>query len=135
FRPSYPGNAPFAVCLSHDVDVLITTTFREKAGTLRRGGLPLNAENIAGLFRRQVDPRYRVDQLLAEEQKIGARSSFYFLSLTRGDEDFNYSMAEAQEQIKLVKAAGNEVGLHGGHTAYYDATSLTRETRALEEVT
>lgn len=135
FRPHYPGGARFAVCASHDIDILMTKTVREKLGTLRRGGLAWNTRNIIGLFQRYVDPRYGVDHILDLEQELGVRSSFYFLALASGDQDFNYAVDEVVDQLRVVSEAGNEVGLHGGHGAYNDAAVLAREKARLMAVT
>jgi peptidoglycan/xylan/chitin deacetylase (PgdA/CDA1 family) len=135
FRPYYPGGATFALCASHDIDILMTPTFREKLGTIRQGGLAFNLENLKGLFQRYVDPRYSIDRVLELERALGVRSSFYFLSLEHGDEDFNYDVREVADQFKMVTDSGNEIGLHGGHGAYNDASVLAREKNRLMAIT
>lgn len=131
FRPTYPNGCTFAVCLSHDVDVLITSQ-REMFGTLRRGRIPLTSRNVARILSRGVDPRWDLEGILKMEQDLGVPSSFYFLALEPGDEDFNFSVAEIGDQLRMVRLADNEIGLHGGHAAYNNAAVIAREKRRLE---
>ena len=116
FRPTYPNGCSFAVCLSHDVDVLITSQ-RELFGTMRRGRIPITGRNVLAVLRRGVDPRWDLEGILKMEQALGVPSSFYFLALEPGDEDFNFSVKEIGDQLRMVRSAGNEIGLHGGHAA------------------
>ncbi|MGB3525233.1 MAG: polysaccharide deacetylase family protein [Flavobacteriales bacterium] len=127
FRPTYPGGAPFAVCLSHDVDVL-TISAREKFGSMRRGQLPFEP---LGLLRREVDPRFSVQHLLDVEQRVAAVSSFYFMALEQGDQDYNYAPIEARDEMTMVLDAGSEIGLHGGHRAYAEEEVLAAEKQRL----
>ena len=131
FKPTYPGGCTFAVCLSHDVDVLFTTQ-REMFGTLRRGRIPFTWRNIAATLGRNVDPRYDLEHLLKIESAVGVHSSFYFLALERGEEDFNFSVQEIGDQLSMVRSAGIEIGLHGGHAAYNNAAVIAKERQRLE---
>lgn len=131
FRPHYPGGHPFAVCLSHDLDLLLTSR-REKLGTLRRGGLPADAHTLRVLLKGGTDPRYSVEHLLAAERSVGAASTFHFMALEPGEEDHNYTLPEVADQIAMVRGADGEIALHGGHTAHADEGALLREKSRLE---
>ena len=134
FTATYPGGAPFAVCLSHDIDLLITSP-RERAGSMRRGQIPVNPANVAGLLGRRVDPRYGVEHLVRVERDLGVRSSYYFQALHEGEQDFNYRLEEVAAQISMVQDAGHEIGLHGGHRAFNDRATLASERERLTKAT
>jgi len=71
---------------------------------------------------------------MALEEKYGARSSFYFLALAPGDQDYAYDVRDLEGEIGAIADAGWEVGLHGGHRAYCDPQALAAEKQRLEEV-
>lgn len=131
FRPSYPNGAKFAVCLSHDVD-LLRTTRRELFGTMRRGKRAMDRKNLRALLTGGVDPVHSLGPLLEIESHMDVTSTFYFLALEPGDEDFNFDLSYAAGEIGAVLRAGCEVGLHGGHKAYASAAVLSEELRRLK---
>lgn len=131
FRPQYPNGAKFAVCLSHDVD-LLRTTRRELFGTMRRRLRPMDGKNLTALLTGGIDPVHSVEPLLEIESRFGVRSTFYFLALKPGDEDFNFDMTYAAPALAAVADAGCEIGLHGGHKAYLNSGALTEELGRLK---
>lgn len=133
FRPQYPDEKSFAVCLSHDIDDL----FMGKAQKLKRVAIDKfssSADQVTDLFRRRIHPGYALDHLLEAEAEFGAISSFYFMALQEGDEDFNYRLDEIIPELEKVAAAGCEIGLHGGHKAYNNTAQMAREKSRLESV-
>jgi len=134
FRPRYPNDAPFAVCLSHDIDALITSP-RERAGSMRRGQIPVDFRGVLGLLGRKVDPRYAVDRLLKVEDALGVKAAYYFQALVPGDEDFNYTLDEVAHQWAAVRDQGHEIGLHGGHRAHAQAEVLAEERDRMHRAT
>jgi hypothetical protein len=73
--------------------------------------------------------------LLDAEQRIGAVSSFYFMALEKEDEDFNYSAEEARKEMEIIRSAGCEIGLQGGHRAFAEERILEAEKQRLIKVT
>lgn len=131
FKPSYPEGRPFAVCLSHDIDLLYTP-FRARLAK----AAPLGARAFLGALgsvgQRGVDPRYALENVLRAERKHSATSSFYFLSLPKGEDGYNYDPATIGDQLNAVKETGCEIGLHGGHSAWHDGAHLQQEKQRLE---
>jgi len=147
FKPIYPDGNKFAVCLSHDVDVLFSTKHEMKNGGLKYTGgfinlfnltkyefqLRLKKPNTSNSTNKILNPNYNLIRTIEKEQKINAVSSFYFLSLTEDELDFNYGPTQIKGQFKLVIDAGSEIGLHGGHEAYASYEKIGAEINLLEK--
>ena len=73
-------------------------------------------------------------QIIDLERKYGAKSSFYFLALDKGNCDFSYSINELNEELKAIIDNGWEVGLHGGSEAYNNLNEIKKEKEGLENV-
>jgi hypothetical protein len=137
FRPHYPENKKFAVCISHDIDYLYhgyTIRLTNLAEGLRQRNISTIGKSFSYLIRRKIHGELQLQNLLNIHRDFGIRSSYYFLSLMRGEEDFNYEVAEAGDQIKMVLQEKNEVGLHGGHRAFNDRGKIEQEKRQLEKI-
>ena len=132
FKPTYPQGHPFAVCLSHDVDLLLTPLRARLASALPMGGRAV-ASALKHVLRKGVDDRYDLGTVLRAEARHGATSTFYFLSLAPGEDGYNYTPMAVRDQLQAVLGAGCEVALHGGHDAWHDARKLAQEKRGLEE--
>jgi len=136
FRPTYPDNKTFAICLTHDIDVLFTprnNVLKEIfINTIRLN--PHLFYNIKILFDKHKD--YSISsiyEILEVEAKHSAKSSFYFLSLLKNEEDFNYEVEEIGYLIDEITKLDNEIGLHGGHNAYNNKEIISIEKNRLEK--
>lgn len=67
------------------------------------------------------------------EKKYGAKSSFYFLALQPGDQDYSYDILDLKDDIRNIRDRGWEVGLHGGHEAYNSYERICDEKKRLED--
>ena len=147
FKPTYPGNKKFAVCLTHDVDFLyydylktLNVYMQEGVKSMIRGrSARLKAlkdqrrESRAGSIVRKFNSSWHINKLIEAEKKYNAKSSFYFLSLTEQDQDFNYSPGEISGIFEIVKQNKCEIGLHGGHKAYNSTAKIKEEKERLEK--
>ncbi len=100
-KARWPRAAPFAVCLTHDVDNisrprghLWRTRSRFGRWDLIRGLL-----GLASLYD-------NVDLISSREESRGFHSSFYYLSS-------NYPLADVRRDAGRIRASGWDVGLHG----------------------
>lgn len=137
FRPHYPGGKKFAVCVSHDIDHLFlaqssSTRLAGAAKAIARGRLVKGAGLLTGRSGKKIHEEYDLRRLVDINMRHDIRSSYYFLALQRNDQDFNYALEDIGDQLRAVSDAGNEIGLHGGHTAFNDAASLRAEKERLE---
>jgi len=133
----YPEGKKFALCLTHDIDVLYTN--QGALQQLRTGIKNAITFNIKGVMksitkalRKTIEPDYHIHNILNAGKKYNAKSSFYFLSLTQGEHDFNYDPKEIKEIFELIKNNDGEIGLHGGHMAYNDPAKMESEKTLLE---
>ena len=136
YRPEYPDDQPFAVCLTHDIDVVYRSALSKgyaALSALKNGDLA-KALASARQARSKRLPFCNFREIMALEEEYGARSSFYFLALAPGDQDYTYDVRDFEEEIGMIADAGWEVGLHGGHRAYCDPHALAAEKQRLEAV-
>lgn len=133
----YPGDRKFAVCLTHDVD----DVYPPLAHTLILSAYNLKKLDYYGLkdslFWRnkgkEKSPYWNFKELMALEEKYGARSSFYFLSDGHDRERFRYDVGDLSSELGEIVDRGWEVGLHGGYYAYDDLKEIEREKKLLEK--
>jgi len=139
FVPHYPGNKKLAVCISHDIDLLyVPQTAKRKlvntARSLLKGQLGKSYASLRSLGTQTIYDPYNLENLVDINNSFDIKSSYYFLSLTEGDEDYNYEVAGIRDQLKLVSDNRCEIGLHGGHQAYNNKAKLLAEKERLEKV-
>lgn len=136
-KPHYPGNKQFAVCVSHDIDHLFLhqNTPRKllNAGKrFLRGRIGQGFDQLGSIVKEKVYQEYDLRKLIGINDSRGIRSSYYFLSLGPGDQDFNYDPSAITEQLQAIIRSNNEIGLHGGHLAYNSYDKLIQEKDLLE---
>jgi peptidoglycan/xylan/chitin deacetylase (PgdA/CDA1 family) len=111
-KARWPQNAPFAVCITHDVD----NVRRPMIHLLRRASrFSFSDIVLASLGLRSL---YNNIDLIADlEAKQGFRSSFYFLSK-------NYDLGALARTARRLIGSGWEVGLHGDFGTHDSAEAM-----------
>lgn len=137
FRADFPDGKKFAVCLSHDIDLLYnrstpTVNFFHSANQFRKGKIGTAAYHFQSIFKKQRNPVWQLEHLNKIENEFGARSTNYFLSLQPGERDFNYHLSEIRDLFQLTKSQKGEIGLHGGHEAWRSFEKIQQEKQQLE---
>ncbi|UCE27945.1 MAG: hypothetical protein JSW52_04105 [Candidatus Coatesbacteria bacterium] len=127
----WPGGAPYAVVVSHDVDQLTNYNRRERlksvVGSLARSKKPPVWDFISR--ERSYDT---LDSIVNLEAKYGAKSTFFIGAVRRGGLDFNYSLEQVHTLLDDIAATGAEVGLHSSY--YCDGPyQLAEEVSALSD--
>lgn len=136
-RVEYPGQRRFAVCLTHDIDVIrfpklemmqrILSCLRQrKYGNSLKMGL--------GRLYRGWNPVWNFSKIMDLEEKYGGRSTFFFLCLERGDMDFSFNIGRLESTLKEIIERGWEVGLHGSHDAYLNSNKMREKKERLERI-
>ena len=135
--PKYPDGKKFAVCLTHDIDVIkqtITNCAFESVKSTIRGDYKNSLQyTISGLDKKQ-HPYRDFERIMEIEDKYGAKSSFYFLALKPEERDYNYDLEEISDEIRDISDNGWEVGLHGGHESYNNIKVTVQEKKILEDI-
>jgi len=121
----YPGGKKFAVCLTHDIDYV------NIPGQKKRHKVLDYLKGASGVKKRMFD-NFR--DIISLEEGYGAKSSFYFLALEKGEEDYNYDIRELENELCHISDKGWEVGLHGGHNAYDSLKNIKVQKKRIEKV-
>jgi peptidoglycan/xylan/chitin deacetylase (PgdA/CDA1 family) len=136
YHCEYPEAQPFAVCLTHDIDIVYRSFFSKGyqiAQALKDGDLSCAARTIPQLRSKKL-PWWNFREIATLEESFGVGSSFYFLALEDGDLRYTYAIEDLEREMCMLHDRGYEIGLHGGCEAYHDLEALKREKRHLERV-
>jgi peptidoglycan/xylan/chitin deacetylase (PgdA/CDA1 family) len=135
----YPEGKKFAVCLTHDIDVVYLYTSKlsimyNAAKSLKHGQIKTALKIPFYKINKNWNPWWNFNDIMALEEKYGAKSSFYFLTLDGEDLDFNFKIEDLEHEMGNIIDNGWEVGLHGGHVAYTNLGEIKEEKTKLEKV-
>ena len=162
-KPSWPGDATFAVCLTHDADIVSRTSVRQHARGIANTLQPRpgpgasetarrllgHAYGIGNSLRRRLrqDPIQCFERWLEIENEVGARSTFFFFPdrvRKRHTTDGCYRYADRvvfdgkkrtiSEMIREINHRGWEIGIHPCWRSHDDAEELVYQKEQLEEV-
>lgn len=133
----WKNDAPYAVCLSHDVDRISKQWYHYlfycKYGLGRQ---------ISSLMQKLSgdEPYYNLYKIAEMEMAYNVRSTFLFLNETHKELSVNfigrYSIFEKKvvDAIEWLDTNGFDIGLHGSYYSYNNISLLAEEKSALEEI-
>ena len=142
----WPDAAQFGLFLSHDVDqvhdrelwrVLADLNHVRRMADRTRNPATC-AWRGAGSARALVSPKPAVrdfETILDIEARHGFRSTFFLLHdryWARHGARYRFSDLEIQEVASLIRAAGCEIGLHGGYYRFNDAAAYRESREAIQ---
>lgn len=136
--PRWPGNAPFALALTHDVDRLQSWTFAKIKRAVRMGvpefSLPERLWRVLWSATRAANWSGNFHFILELEKRYHAGSTFYFVSKNRMELDPIYTLSgkRVSRGIRAIQQAGSAIGLHGSFLSY-GSTGMLREEKLLLE--
>jgi peptidoglycan/xylan/chitin deacetylase (PgdA/CDA1 family) len=136
-RPKYPDGKKFAVCLTHDIDAVYPEKLYPIIGTAKafaKGNLTDVMRIPFSRIDKDCNPYWNFRKIMELEAKYNAKSSFYFMVLKPGEQDFNYEIDDLEEELKFISDHGWEIGLHGGHESYKSFEDLKEKKHKLEKV-
>lgn len=160
-EPLWPGNKPFALCLTHDVDdVPRVSGLRSMARSLqlaiRNRKNPnkiierfwLKARNVASKKRPSTPlPQRDYEDWLKIEDQYGFKSTLFFFPahlesphpydcIYQFQDVITYSHQKTtvSEMMKEIDRAGWEVGLHGSYHSAIESNLLRGEKQQIEEI-
>ena len=158
-KPAWPDGKPFAVCLTHDVDVVSSYSLKQSLRAIQKqllhGGSPI--EKVKAFLRAginlarpglQKDPLHFFERWLQVEKEVGSHSTFFFWpgwsNVTRHHHtDCTYELSDSvvfdnqrctvAEMIREIDRQGWEIGLHPSWYSFDNADELKRQKEALEQ--
>ncbi|MFI5203104.1 MAG: polysaccharide deacetylase family protein [Flavobacteriales bacterium] len=138
FNPGYPNDKKFGVCVTHDVDLLYNNGWSLASYAKQQAKAALRFNKDKWKYnryygRRNRNTEYTLNNTFSAYGEVPVKGTFFFLSLNKGEEDFNYQTDEIKDQFQLVKENHAEIGLHGGHTAYTNVEKQQSEKKSLEK--
>ena len=143
--PFWPDGAPYAVCLTHDVDRIRQASYhRVMAGHGKKGKVGAIKVLFHRLSREQ-DPFFNFDRLRQYETDWNVRSAIYPLfekrrcgrALLKGEIQHVlgvYDPFDVREQLCRFQADGWEIGLHGSLDAHKSQSALMNEMTKLRQL-
>ncbi|WP_394698035.1 polysaccharide deacetylase family protein [uncultured Methanolobus sp.] len=136
FRPKYPDGKKFAVCLTHDIDVVhqgyLGCAFYSIKSAIKGNFMEAIKYPIYAI-NKQHHPYRNFREIMDLEEKYGATSSFYFLALEPGEKDYTYNIQSLKDELKYIDSRGWDIGLHGGHESYNNYEDLIKKKEKLEK--
>ena len=162
-KPIWPGKKPFAVCLTHDVDMVSIFSLKQSSRALStqlsmadsvlykmKGLLGFGIDMMQAVRNSpNKDPLHCYERWLEVEKEIGARSTFFFwpgLSAVtkRHHTDCTYELSDSvvfdnqkctvAEMIQEIARRGWTIGLHSSWYSFNDADELKKQKEAIEQV-
>lgn len=137
FQCEYPDGKKFAVCLTHDIDVVYPSNLAAMYVTysaLKAGQFINTLKTPLSVINKRYNPYWNFEKIINLENKYNAKSSFYFLSLDPDETDYNYKIEDLGNEISNISDKGWEVGLHGGHSSYNNLKDLEHQKIKLEKI-
>jgi len=142
----WPGNKPFAVCLSHDVDAPYKYNFIGSLIIIKKSlNLLLELKffkfvNEFGkaffCFFKKDDPYWQFNNIINLEKRYGFKSTFFFSINKKHKLDPNYSLSDSKiiKVIKAIHNSGWEIGLHLSYNSYENKQHMLEEKKLLEKI-
>lgn len=135
-NPEYPDGCEFAVCVTHDIDIIYSSPFTK----ILNGLMESWQGNRKGAFDHffsatdRKNPFFNFDRILKLEEEYGLTSTWFFQALVSGETEYSYDLADVVDECGAILDSGGEIGLHGGFGASMDYDRLVLEKSRLERV-
>jgi len=118
----WPNNAPYAVCLTHDVDNVYKWWPKKILPYVKKGKI---SEVIHSIGKGEY---WNFDKIMDFEDKYDFRSTFYFLTTKKGRKP-RYNIKKIKKVLKKLDNNGWEVGLHTGFESFGNYNKLVNEKK------
>lgn len=134
-RP-WPGAAPLAAFISHDIDWLHGAWKAPLQQALQQGRWAEALGRVGRRLRQRRDAWDNLEDVAAQTARYGGRSTFFILptphSAPDGTPNANYRLTpRLRARLTHLAAEGHEIGLHGSIGSSLDAGQLRAERQQL----
>jgi len=137
------NGAPFAVCLTHDIDRVHhgwADAARRTFSLLGQGRMGPALGTAGKVLRRLgagADFYWNLDELLNVDRRYGGAPTFFLMASDDHplDADYRLSRRRWEDLVRRIRDGGGEIGLHGSYLSYRSAERLAREREAVERLT
>lgn len=135
---AWPENAPFALCVTHDVDHIRRCLYQTLWRGWREGPRGLSRELKARLACRN-NPSWNFERLVTLENDFGVRSTFLIMNETAQGFGPKYwgrykvNQPNLKAILRELDDSGWEIGLHGSLESYARPGLLQKEKDFLEQ--
>lgn len=136
-KVEWMGNAPYALCLSHDVDRILKQWYHYIFYS--RHGLKKQIISLKQKFKGD-EPYYNFYKIAELEMKYGVRSTFLFLNESHRELSVNfigrYNIMDEKvtSAIRWLDSQGFDIGLHGSYYSYNNEELLKHEKNVIEDI-
>lgn len=133
----WKDNAPYVLCLTHDVDRIKKQWYHYLFYGIRH---PLIQLKTLWFKITEHDPYWNFREVTKLEESYGVRSTFFFLNEAHKElsADFmgryDIQSSKVQNIIRELDSRGFEVGLHGSYFSFNDEKTLRKEKKKLEQI-
>lgn len=133
----WKNGAPYAVCLTHDVDRIKKQWYHYFIYCKK--GIGIQAKSLVEKIKGN-EPYNNFRQIAELEMSYGARSTFFFLNESHKEMTTNfmgrYKITDPiiLDTVKWLDEHGFEIGLHGSYYSYNNEALLKKEKEALEQI-
>ena len=139
----WPGGQPFALCLTHDVDLTRGASFKKRIvnrglDLIARVGVKQDsADNMKTVIAEEDAQVWTYPQLLDLYRRYNRRASFFFLTRMFEGMHFRYNISSKKfrKLIDELQQDGHETGLHSSLKAFDKSGKYSEERLKLEEIT
>jgi len=161
-KPIWPMNKTFAVCLTHDVDIISLNSLKQSLRSRKQKMFYYKSyyekiKNIGGIFSdfvskiKQIkirDPLHCYERWINAEKEVGANSTFFFwpgrscitkphftdcLYELLDKVIFDKQKCNVIEMMKEIYHRGCEIGLHSSWYSFNDISEIKKQKEAIEK--
>jgi peptidoglycan/xylan/chitin deacetylase (PgdA/CDA1 family) len=143
---SWPGGAPFALFLSHDIDKIHDRELFYVLAALNRvrrivagkeqGSAGWTLRRLVRALIAPKAPEMDFQTILDIEARFGFRSTFFVLQdrrWRRRGARYDVDSPALKRIAEVIRAAGGEIGLHGGYYRFNQAEAYRESREALRD--
>jgi len=130
----YPDDKAFGICLTHDIDIIKRPIVKSIVQDLQQFQINKVIKSLLSKFGNRYNILLNFNQIMNLEEKYHGKSSFYFLALDKRKIDFNYELSDIKDYLIEISNRGFEIGLHGGHEAFFNLEDIKKQKAKLESI-